>query len=278
MPLFRSQYNNMQPKYKFFSLGSGSSGNCYYLGNENYGILIDAGVGIRRITKTLREYGISMDKIRGVLITHDHADHIKTAGCLGIKHNLPIYATEGVHFGIRRSKYTQGELYSSRKIIEKDIPFDIETFKITAFEVPHDSIENVGYHIEFGEQTFVLITDVGRITPTIREYASTANHLVIEANYDDEMLANGHYPIYLKERICNGMGHLSNHLSAEFLGSIYNENIKNVWLCHLSQDNNKPDLAYATIAQSLTSAGANIGENIALDTLSRYKASGLTEL
>lgn len=268
----------MQPKYKFFSLGSGSSGNCYYLGNENYGILIDAGVGIRRITKTLREYGISMDKIRGVLITHDHADHIKTAGCLGIKHNLPIYATEGVHFGIRRSKYTQGELYSSRKIIEKDIPFDIETFKITAFEVPHDSIENVGYHIEFGEQTFVLITDVGRITPTIREYASTANHLVIEANYDDEMLANGHYPIYLKERICNGMGHLSNHLSAEFLGSIYNENIKNVWLCHLSQDNNKPDLAYATIAQSLTSAGANIGENIALDTLSRYKASGLTEL
>lgn len=267
----------MQLKYKFFSLGSGSSGNCYYLGNDSYGILIDAGVGIRRITKTLREYGVSMDKIRGVLITHDHADHIKTAGCLAIKHNLPIYATEGVHFGIHRSKYTQGELYSSKKIIEKETPFSIENFSITAFEVLHDSIENVGYHIKFDEQTFVLATDVGQITPTVREYASKANHLVIEANYDDEMLENGHYPAHLKQRISNGRGHLSNHLSAEFLGSIYNESLKNIWLCHLSQDNNHPDLAYQTIAQSLTQAGARIDENLSLATLSRYKASGLTE-
>lgn len=268
----------MQSKYKFFSLGSGSSGNCYYLGNENYGILIDAGVGIRKITKTLREYGVSMSKIRGVLVTHDHTDHIKTAGCLAIKHNLPIYATEGTHFGIKRSRYTQGELYSSRKIIEKETPFQIEDLSITAFEVPHDSIENVGYHIRFGEQTFVLITDVGRITPTIRQYASQANHLVIEANYDDDMLINGHYPPHLKQRISNGMGHLSNHISAEFIGSIYNESLKNVWLCHLSQDNNKPDLAYQTIADSLANVGARIGETIELDTLSRYKASGLTEL
>lgn len=277
MPLFR-QNSDMQSKYKFFSLGSGSSGNCYYLGNGDHGILIDAGVGIRRVVKTLREYGVSMDKIRGVLVTHDHADHIKTAGCLAIKHNLPVYATEGVHFGIKRSRYTQGELYSSRKIIQKETPFTIGNFEITAFEVPHDSIENVGYHITFESQTFVLLTDIGRITPTIREYATKANHLVIEANYDDEMLVNGHYPIYLQQRISNGMGHLSNHLSAEFLGSIYNEELKNVWLCHLSKDNNRPDLAYQTIAQSLIKAGANIGENLALDTLSRYKASGLTEL
>ncbi len=277
MPLFRSQ-SDMQSKYKFFSLGSGSSGNCYYLGNSDHGILIDAGVGIRKVMKTLREYGVSFDKIRGVLITHDHADHIKTAGCLAIKHNLPVYATEGVHFGIRRSRFTQGELYSSRKIIEKYNPFTIGDFEITAFEVPHDSIENVGYHITFSNQTFVLLTDIGRITPTIHEYASKANHLVIEANYDDDMLSNGHYPVYLKERICNGMGHLSNKISSDFLAEIYNENMKNVWLCHLSQDNNRPDLAYETIAQSLTNAGAKIGDNLSLETLSRYKASGLTEL
>lgn len=273
MPLFTSNST-----YRFFSLGSGSSGNCYYLGNENHGILIDAGVGIRRITKTLREYGVSMSKIRGVLITHDHADHIKTAGCLGIKHNLPIYATQGVHYGIKRSRYTQGELNGSRRIISQEEPFEIEDFKITAFEVLHDSIENVGYHIEFNDQNFVLATDVGQTTPKIREYASKANHLVIEANYDDYMLANGPYPTHLKQRICNGMGHLSNHLSAQFLSSIYSDRLKNVWLCHLSQDNNKPDIAYNTVADALINAGARIGENLSLETLSRYKASGLKEL
>lgn len=276
MPLFENTED--KAKYKFFSLGSGSSGNCCYLGNDDHGILIDAGVGIRRITKTLREYGISLNKIRGVLITHDHTDHIKTAGCLGVKHNLPIYATEAVHFGIQRSKFMHGDLYGARKIIEKETPFEIGSFKITAFEVPHDSIENVGYHIHFAGQTFVLITDVGRITPTIQKYASEANHLVVEANYDEQMLINGHYPSYLKERISNGTGHLSNVSSAEFLSKIYHQNLKNIWLCHLSQDNNKPELAYSTIAQSLTQVGAKIDENISLETLSRYKASGLREL
>ena len=276
MPLFG--INENKSKYKFFSIGSGSSGNCYYLGNDNHGILIDAGVGIRKITKTLREYGVSMNKIRGVLITHDHTDHIKTAGCLGIKHNIPIYTTEAIHFGLRRSKFLQGELYGSKKIIEKETPFRIESFTITAFEVPHDSIENVGFHIQFDGQIFVLLTDVGRITPTIRKYAGSANHLVMEANYDDQMLTDGHYPPHLKQRISSGMGHLSNFLSAEFLGSIYHQDLRNVWLCHLSQDNNKPELAYSTIAQSLCRAGAEIDVNLSLETLSRYKASGLKEL
>lgn len=273
MPLF-----NTTPKYKFFSLGSGSSGNCYYLGNTDHGILIDAGVGIRRITKTLREFGVSMDKIRGVLITHDHADHIKTAGCLGTKHNLPIYATQGVHYGIARSKYTHTELNGSRRIIKQEETFNIGSFDITPFEVLHDSIENVGYHIQFEDQHFVLATDIGQITPKIREYVQKANHLVIEANYDDYMLANGHYPTHLKQRICNGMGHLSNHLSAQFLKSIYSDNLKNIWLCHLSQDNNRPDIAYKTVAEALVEAGAKVGETVSLDTLSRYKASGLKEL
>lgn len=278
MPLFSTTDNNTRSKYKFFSLGSGSSGNCSYLGNEDYGILIDAGVGIRKMIKTLKEYGISMNKIRGVLITHDHADHIKTVGCLGVKHNLPIYTTKAIHYGIYRSRFLQGELNGSRKIIQKESPFEIEDLTITAFEVPHDSIENVGYHIQFGDQTFVLATDVGQITPTIHKYASQANHLVMESNYDDDMLARGHYPMHLKQRISSGMGHLSNHLSAQFLSSIYHQEMKNIWLCHLSQDNNNPELAYNTIAESLIKVGARIDDTLSLQTLSRYKASGLREL
>ncbi|MBK5719587.1 MBL fold metallo-hydrolase [Dysgonomonas sp. Marseille-P4677] len=266
-----------QRKYKFFSFGSGSSGNCYYLGTNEHGILIDAGIGIRNIQKALREYGIAFEKIKAVLVTHDHADHIKTVGCLGDKYNIPIYATETVHQGIQRNKGVQANLFQSKRVIEKEILFSINDFEITAFDVPHDSIENVGYHIKLEDQTFVLITDIGRITDKIREYASKANHLVIEANYDEYMLQAGRYPYHLKERIANGSGHLSNRLSAEFIASIYNDNLKNIWLCHLSQDNNHPELAFKTVEQALLSNGIDVGKNVRLEALSRYKVSGLRE-
>lgn len=264
-------------KYKFFSLGSGSSGNCYYLGTKEHGILIDAGVGIRNVQKSLREYGVAFDKIRAVLVTHDHADHIKTVGCFGDKYNIPIYATETVHQGIQRNRGVKADLYQSKRVIEKEVGFFINDFKITAFDVPHDSIENVGYHIEFDGQIFVLITDIGRITEKIKEYASKANHLVVEANYDEYMLQAGSYPYYLKERIASGTGHLSNRLSAEFIASIYSDKLQNIWLCHLSQDNNKPELAFKAVEQTLYSNGIDIQGKVKLEALSRYKVSGLRE-
>lgn len=263
--------------YKFFSLGSGSSGNCYFLGTKDYGILIDAGIGIRSILKILREYGVSLDKIQGVLVTHDHADHVKTIGCLGDKYNIPVYATEAVHGGIERNRYIQPCLGPSKRFIRKDEAFKIRDFDITAFDVPHDSIENVGYHIRCENQVFVLITDIGRITETIRHYAMQANHLVIETNYDEEMLRTGRYPFHLKQRISSGMGHISNHLTADFIADIYHRELKSIWLCHLSQDNNHPDLAYKAVEQSLRNIGIIAGKDIYLSTLNRHKASGLRE-
>lgn len=266
-----------QPQYKFLSLGSGSSGNCYYLGWSEYGILIDAGVGIRTIKKTLREYGVSFDKIAGILVTHDHADHIKTIGCLGDKYNIPVYATEAVHGGIQQSRYIEANLHTSRRVIEKEVPFLINDFRITAFEVPHDSIDNVGYRIEMNGQIFVLATDVGHITDKIINYVKHANHLVMETNYDEEMLQSGRYPYYLKQRITSGMGHISNRLSAEFIASIYHKELQNIWLCHLSQDNNHPEIAYKTVEKALSDKGIIVGRDVYLEALSRYKASGLRE-
>lgn len=265
-------------KYKFFSLGSGSSGNCYYLGCKDYGILIDAGIGMRSVKKALLEYGASLSKISAILITHDHADHTKNVGAFGDKYNIPIYATEYVHQGIQRNIRVKADLISTKRVIEKEVSFKINDFEITAFEVPHDSIDNVGYWIKFNEQNLVLITDIGRITETIKNYANKANHLIIEANYDDEMLLKGRYPHYLKQRIVSGMGHLSNGLLAEFIGEIYSDRLKNIWLCHLSQDNNRPELAYETIKNTLTEKGAIVGKNIHLEALSRHKVSGLREL
>lgn len=264
-------------KLCFFSLASGSSGNCYYLGTSSFGILIDAGIGVRQIKKVLKEHGIGFEKIMAVLVTHDHADHIKSVGSLGEALNIPIYTTELVHAGIRRSRYVEEVLIQSRRVIEKGVSFVIRDFTVTAFEVPHDSSDNVGYSIEYGGRTFVIVTDVGHITSTVREYVCKANHLVIEANYDEEMLKSGSYPAFLKERVASNSGHLSNRDAAEFLATNYSPTLKNIWLCHLSRDNNHPELAYKTVDLRLFQEGIRVGKDVSLVTLKRMTPSEVYE-
>jgi len=232
---------------------------------------------LRTIKKSLRDYGISLDTIMALLVTHDHADHIKSVGSLGGKLSLPVYATESVHFGIQRSKYLDHDISASRRIVEKEIPFKIKDFEIVAFDVPHDSIENVGYQIKIGNKSVVLITDVGRVTDTVITYASSANHLILEANYDENMLKYGKYPEYLKKRITSGMGHLSNRMAGELLSSIYHNQMEEVWLCHLSKDNNTPELAFNTVEDALLSKNIVVGQDVVLKTLLRGKPSGLKE-
>lgn len=265
-------------KLTFFSLASGSSGNCYYLGAGDFGILIDAGIGIRTITKALRDKGIDLSRILGILITHDHADHIRTVGCLGSKHNIPVFATEEVHNGIERSRYVQESLHQQRRIIEKETPFQIRDFQITPFEVPHDSSDNVGYYIEYADFRFVVATDIGHVTDTIRRFASKATHLIIESNYDEEMLKHGSYPQFLKDRVSGPRGHLSNKDTAEFLASIYSTDMKYIWLCHLSRDNNHPELAFKTIDIRLFEEGIRVGKDVTLTTLKRNSPSDFYEL
>ena len=264
-------------KLRFFSMASGSSGNCYYLGTHSYGILIDAGIGVRQIKKHLKEHGIEFEKILAVLITHDHADHIKSVGHLGESLNIPVYATEAVHAGIRRSRYVEEVLIQSRRVVEKEKSFLVRDLNITAFEVPHDSSDNVGYLIEYGGHKFVIVTDVGHITDIVKEYVCKANHLVIEANYDEEMLMSGSYPAFLKERVSSKSGHLSNRDAAEFLAANYTTTLKNIWLCHLSRDNNHPELAYKTVDFRLFQEGIRVGKDVALMALKRMTPSEVYE-
>ncbi len=264
-------------KLSFLSLASGSSGNCYYLGTPEYGMLIDAGIGIRTIKKVLKDKGIDFAKIVAVLVTHDHADHIKTVGCLGEKFNIPVYSTADVHKGIEKSRYVEETLVTSRRVIEKEIPFQIRDFRITAFEVPHDSSDNVGYFIEFGEHKFTFATDVGHITETVSHYIRLATHLIIEANYDEEMLQFGSYPAFLKERVASSTGHLSNREAAEFLAANYHPCLKNIWLCHLSRDNNHPELAYKTVDIRLFQEGVRVGKDVSLVALKRTTPSDIYE-
>ena len=262
-------------KLSFLSLASGSSGNCYYLGTPDYGILIDAGISARSIKKILRDKEINFDKIIAVLVTHDHGDHIKTVGCLGEKYCIPIYSTERVHDGIDRSRFVEETLFQSRRIIQKETPFMIRDFRIEAFEVPHDSSENVGYLIQFENHRFTIATDVGYITEKVARYLCMANHLVLESNYDDEMLRYGNYPDFLKERVASKTGHLSNRDVADFLATRFTREWKNVWLCHLSRENNHPELAYKTIDIRLMQEGIRISKDLNLIVLKRMTPSDL---
>ena len=145
---------------KFICLGSGSSGNSYFLFSENYGILIDAGIGIRTLKKHFHTYGLSLKQIKAVLITHDHADHIKAVGSLANEYGLPVYATELVHDGIKRNYCANPKLKAENiHFLEKGQTLKLDRFEITPFDVPHDSTDNVGYSVQYGEVNFCLITD-----------------------------------------------------------------------------------------------------------------------
>ncbi|MDO4181849.1 MAG: MBL fold metallo-hydrolase [Bacteroidales bacterium] len=264
-------------KIRFISLASGSSGNCYFLGTQTYGILIDAGIGIRTIKKSLKEFGIGLEMIRAVLVTHDHADHIKSVGNLGEKCGIPVYSTQEIHVGINKSYCMTEKLSTCVRYLQKEESIVIHDFTITAFEVPHDGTDNVGYCIQADGKTFSFLTDLGHITPTAGEYIRKANYLIVEANYDEEMLKMGPYPKYLKERIAGPNGHMSNRETAQFLAENFSESLKYIWLCHLSKDNNHPELAYKTVEMALKEKGIIVKKDVQLIALKRSIPSELYE-
>lgn len=264
---------------KFISFGSGSSGNCYYLSTEKDGLLIDIGVGMRSLKKRFQEYGLSLHNIHHVLITHDHADHIKSVGSISGDYHLPVYATEKVHKGITGNYCIHRNIQSEYvRYIEKGETVQLGDFKVTSFDVPHDSSENVGYQIECEGIVFCLMTDVGHVTEEMLQYISTANYLILEANYDEEMLRTGNYPPHLKVRIEGPSGHLSNKCCGEALVSAATPALRHVWLCHLSEENNHPELARKTVEQVLRSHGIIVGADFQLDVLKRKVPSGICEL
>lgn len=264
---------------KFISLGSGSSGNCYYLSTETTAILIDVGLGMRTLKRHFQTFGLSFSRISAVLVTHDHADHIKSVGKLAAEYNLPIYSTVKVHEGIARNYCVSPQLKAENKyFLEKEKTLNIGDLHITPFEVPHDSNDCVGYCIEADGIRFSLITDIGHVTERVKEEVSKANYLVLESNHDSEMLMAGTYPAHLKGRISGPEGHLSNREAGELLANSSSPALRHVWLCHLSEENNHPELARKTVDAILRSYGIVPGVDFAFDVLRRKVPSEFYEL
>lgn len=259
----------------FFSLGSGSCGNCYYIATDTDAIVVDCGISLRSFKKHMQEYGMKPGKVRALLVTHDHADHIKAAGKMSKEYNLPVYATALVHMGMDKNWQASVKIpMENRRYVMPEETFQVGAFRITTFPIPHDASENVGYHIEVGDYRFTIMTDVGDATETVKQYIARSTHLIFEANYDDEMLQQGRYPEMLKERIASGHGHMSNKKAAFALAENFHPELKQVWLCHLSEENNHPELARKTVETVLRSYGIIAGVDFQLEVLRRKIPTG----
>lgn len=270
----------------YLSMGSGSSGNAGYVGTKRGGVLIDVGVNEDEIINMLADNGIDLRDVKGILLTHDHSDHVKYVYPLLRAHkHLKVFCTNRVLNGLLRRHSISKRIKEYHIPIFKEIPFKILDFEITPFDVPHDGTDNMGFSIEGLGHRFVLATDLGAVTERARYYMSRANYLVIESNYDRVMLRNGRYPEYLKARIMTDHGHLDNEDTARFLKEIVNPDLKYVFLCHLSADNNTPEKALSVSRAAIESAGKSVGHgeetlsdlgaDVQLVALPRYGASRL---
>jgi phosphoribosyl 1,2-cyclic phosphodiesterase len=248
--------DKVQTKLNFCSLSSGSSGNCFYIGNEFHGILIDAGISAGSIRKFLKDIDISMQTIMGVLITHNHIDHIRGLELLTRKNNIPAFTTHKIWESI----------ITPRKEISPDCireislqqKFHLAGFDIEAFPVSHDAPETIGFHICAGDKKITIVTDLGHICKTSTPYIKAANFLVIESNYDEQMLENGRYPHFLKARIRSDHGHLGNHQTAAFLAENINDDLNYICFAHLSKNNNTPELVLRTLEKTFSEKGINL--------------------
>jgi Metal-dependent hydrolases of the beta-lactamase superfamily I len=257
---------------RFLSLSSGSNGNCYYFGNDRTAFLIDLGIGTRTVKKRLAEQGLSIDDIDAVFVTHDHFDHIKSLGTFTERYHKPVYLTRTLEQALRRNFCTAGRLKGCVRFLEEGKEAAVgDSLLITPFVVPHDATQTVGYHFTFDGERFTVMTDLGEVTDDAVRYASLADHLVVESNYDVDMLVTGSYPRELKERILMQHGHLSNEQAASLLRRACHEGLRDVYLCHLSANNNTPRLAFESAQKTLGS----VGSRASLHCLPRSSASEL---
>jgi len=260
----------------FYSLSSGSSGNCYYLGNEFHGILIDAGISATSINKFLKNTDISMQTIMGVLITHNHTDHIRGLEVLTRKNSLPAFTTHKIW----KSILTPQKKISPDCIHEIPLKqkFHLAGFDIEAFPVCHDAPETIGFHICTGDKKITIATDLGHICQTAAPYIKAANLLVIESNYDEQMLVNGKYPHYLKARIQSDHGHLGNHQTSAFLADNISDNLRNICLAHLSKNNNTPEIVLQTLQQTFSERGIILNGQQRISILNRNMPTNMIRL
>ena len=252
----------------FCSLYSGSSGNSLFVESENTKILVDAGMSCKKIEEALNSIEVKPSSINAILVTHEHADHIKGLSTISRKFDIPVFATKETFDAMPKQ---------SEKISEKNIKFFnpnekffIEDLEVLPFSIPHDAANPCGFNIIKDNNTQISIaTDIGHMTKTIVDKLEGSKFILLESNYDTEVLKCCAYPFKLKSRIASENGHLSNTMAGKTITYLTkNGNLKTAMLGHLSKESNFPALAYQTVVDELISNNAN-NDSLSLSVASR---------
>ena len=250
-------------------LASGSTGNAALFQFGPTSILIDAGISARRIANGLKAAGSDVQAIDAILLTHEHSDHIKGVEVLARRFHIPVYSRARTW---ERLPFRDKIPGTCCRLLDNSMR--IGAVELECFRIPHDAVDPVGFIFHYQQRKLAFATDVGTVTRTVIDALSMADVAVLEANHDREMLANGPYPSFLKQRISSGRGHLSNDHSARILAQIKMKPGLRVFLAHLSQQNNRPDIAEDTVARFLRKQGCDVGREIILYQTYPQKAVG----
>ena len=234
------------------SIASGSSGNCIYVGSEATHLLVDVGISGKKIEAGLHSLGLTGHDIDGILVTHEHSDHIAGLGVLSRKYGIPIFATRGTIGAILKNGGKNAPESSFFHEIEADSRLIIKDLAVSPMRISHDAAEPVAYRIGYGGKRVAVCTDLGVYNDYTVECLRGMDALLLEANHDVNMLQVGPYPYYLKQRILGDRGHLSNENSGRLLSRILHDDLKAILLGHLSKENNYERLAYETVRLEVT--------------------------
>lgn len=242
---------------RFISFGSGSSGNCAYIGTCNCGLLIDGGVDNNFVMEQLAKNAIDPRSIHGIILTHDHFDHVRYAyAILRRNTHMRLFCTPKMLKGLQMRHNVSRRIADYHQPVYKEFPFKAGELTVTPFETSHDGSDNVGYAVEYNGVRFAVTTDTGLVTPRADFYMRQAHYLMLESDYDAEMLRTGPYGAHLKARIASATGHLDNADTGRYLATLPGEGpLQRVWLCHLSHINNTPEIALSTVQKFIMQAG-----------------------
>ena len=237
------------------SIASGSSGNAIYIGSERTHLLVDAGISGKRIEEGLNSIGLKASELSGILITHEHADHISALKMIAKYYEIPIYAVSKTAESIQN--LFPGVVHCLHSF-ETGSEFYIRDMIISSFLTPHDTKESVGYRISNGEKSVAFVTDLGFVPQNVYNAIVGTDTVVLESNHDVSMLRHGKYPSYLKRRILDNRGHLSNDECARFAVALAKKGTKRIILAHLSKENNTPECAFETVKKALVEQNAMV--------------------
>lgn len=237
----------------FCSLYSGSSGNSLFVQSENTKILVDCGVSCKKIEEALKSIEIDASSIDAILITHEHIDHVKGLSVIASKFNIPVFASNNTfdHMEKAISKIDEKNL----KSFQVDDKFMIGDLEISPFSIPHDAVNPCGFNISINNSKLSIATDIGHMNNSILKNLEGSSFVLLESNYDVNVLKCCSYPFPLKTRISGPNGHLSNEIASKTLSYLFKNGLKSAMLGHLSKESNFPELAYQTALDELISNG-----------------------